>query len=301
MTDGVLLIDLDGRTHPNLALMHISTWKKGEGYRTGWNVEDPSEVYASCVFDWHRHNADGLPFMYPNAKIDVGGGGIDLHKTLPQEVDLMMPDYDLYPGIDFDIGTTTKGCIRKCPFCVVPRKEGAFRIHQHPREFHRQGHRKIVLQDNNILADRDWFFEVTDWMLANKMKADFNQGLDLRLMTEEFAERIAELRPIDSWHFAFDSMGYRPAVERGIALLKKAGVDMRHKANVYVYLHDDADFDSALERCNILRGMQCTPYIMRNRNADYTDRMKRLKRWTRPQIFWSTDFGEYVGSKRRSA
>ena len=35
MTDGVLLIDLDGRTHPNLALMHISTWKKGEGYRTG--------------------------------------------------------------------------------------------------------------------------------------------------------------------------------------------------------------------------------------------------------------------------
>lgn len=293
MTDTVLLIDLDGRTHPNLALMHISTWKKSEGYKTGWDFPDPTEVYASCVFDWNKHNADGLRFLYPFAKIDIGGGGIDLTKKLPEGVDLLMPDYDLYPGIDFDIGTTTKGCIRNCPFCVVPRKEGAFRIHQHPREFHRQGHRKIVLQDNNILADRDWFFEVTDWMLANKMKADFNQGLDLRLMTPEIAERIAELKPMNHWRFAYDSLAVTEPVLRGLELLKKAGVNLRHQSMVYVYTDDDTDFESALERCERMRQLGIMPYPMFNRHAKRTQRLTDLKRWCRPWFFFKMDFKTY--------
>lgn len=297
MTDGVLLVDIDS-TIPNLALMHISTWKKAQGYKVGFNIPDPAEVYASVVFDWNRHKTDGLRFMYPEAKIDVGGGGIDLHKNLPEEVDRLMPDYSIYPACDYDLGFTTRGCIRSCPFCVVPRKEGLFHIHQHPREFHAEGHKKIVLMDNNILADSAWFFEVTDWIISHGMKVDFNQGLDLRLMTKEIAERIAELRPIDHWRFAFDSLAYRASVEKGITLLKDAGVNMRNKAMVYVYMDSDADFESALERCEIIRGFNTLPYIMRNRNAEYTPRMHQIKRWTRPQIFFTTDFKEYDGRIR---
>ena len=33
MTDGVLLINLDAVPYPNLALMHISTWKKAQGFK----------------------------------------------------------------------------------------------------------------------------------------------------------------------------------------------------------------------------------------------------------------------------
>lgn len=290
--DGALLIDVDS-TIPNLALMHISTWRKSEGLRTGFNLNDPSEVWASVIFHKNKHLTDGLRWIYPNAKIDIGGGGYDLHKNLPQEVDLMMPDYSLYPEWGSDLGFTSRGCIRNCHFCVVPKKEGTFRINQHPKEFHLPGHKSAVYMDNNILANRDWFFEVTDWCLSNQIKVDFNQGLDIRLMSDEIAERIAELHPLKLWHFAFDSLVYRESVERGIKMLDRAGVNLRSSTNWYVYMHDDADFESALTRCEVLRSHNCLPYVMVNRDSPRTQRMTNLKRWTRPQIFFQTDYQDY--------
>ena len=68
-----LLVDVDS-TIPNLALMHISAWKKAEGHEVGFGITDPDEIYASVIFDWNRHKLDGLRFLYPGAIIDGGGG-----------------------------------------------------------------------------------------------------------------------------------------------------------------------------------------------------------------------------------
>lgn len=292
-----LLIDVDS-TIPNLALMHISTWRKSLGIETGFHISDPTEVWASCIFHKNRHKLDGLHTFYPNAKIDIGGGGVDLHKNLPKEVDLMMPDYSLYPECDFDLGFTTRGCTRKCYFCVVPEKEGKFHIHQHPSEFHDPSHKSIVFLDNNILADKDWFFEVTDWCIENKMKVDFNQGLDIRYMDNDIAKQLKQVRKIKRWHFAFDNMNYKDDVIKGIDMLNNAGISVRNVCNWYVYLHDDAQFEDALERCQILREHKAMPYIMVNRDAIRTKRMTDLKRWTRPQIFFQTTFENYKQNRK---
>lgn len=292
-----LLVDVDS-TIPNLALMHISAWKKSEGHEVGFSIPDPDEIYASVVFDWNRHKADGLKLFYPNARVDVGGSGVSLSKRLPDDVNLMMPDYSVYPDCDYDLGFTTRGCVRNCHFCVVPRKEGRFRVVQHPSEFHDPSHKSIMLLDNNILADKDWFFEITDWILSKELKVDFNQGLDLRLMDRDIARRIRELRCMATWKFAFDSLDYRDDVVRGIRMLQDAGVKVRNSSLTYVYLDSDEDFDSAFERLSILRELDAMPYVMLNRNARITPRMRALKRWTRPQIFYSTEWEDYDGSVR---
>ena len=74
MTDGALLVDVDS-TIPNLALMHISTWRRSLGIKTGFHIPDPAEVWASVIFHKNKHKVDGLRWLYPDARIDVGGGG----------------------------------------------------------------------------------------------------------------------------------------------------------------------------------------------------------------------------------
>ena len=299
MTPSALLVDIDS-TIPNLALMHISTWKKAQGYEVGWNIQDPTEVWASVVFDWNKHKVDGLRWMHPGADIHIGGSGYDLNTKLPDEVDRMMPDYSLYPDCDYSLGFTTRGCIRKCPFCVVPIKEGKFRVHQHPREFYNPAFKKITFLDNNILADPDWFQEVADWCISKHLRVDFNQGLDLRLVTQDIADTLADLPTHKHPRFAFDNIAYEDGVVRGLHYLERAGFKARDKAEIYVYCDGDHDFDSALYRAKRIRELGGgLPYIMMNRHAKKTQRLIDLTRWCRPWIFWSCTWEEYLAGRGR--
>lgn len=289
MTERVLLIDTDS-TIPNLALMKLSTYWKAQSAEVGFGVENPTRIYDSIVFTRDAHLADGLRFYYPHAEIDLGGTGYDLHKTLPPEVEDCNPDYSLYPEMDYSLGFSSRGCIRNCSFCFVPRKEGKFRRYKHPREWYNPAFRKIVFLDNNILADRDWFFEVTDWVQEKKLRVEFNQGLDIRLMTPEIAQRITELHPIRDFNFAYDNKCYRSAVKRGIELLTEAGFNMRSKSHVYVYCHGDDMYEDAVERCKELKSWNATPFVMVDPQGDLSLRVKRLRRWgTRSWYTWSCD------------
>ena len=297
----VLLIDADS-TIPNLALMKISAYHKAIGDIVGFNVEDPDKVYCSIIFKKNRHMADGLRFLYPNADIDIGGSGYDLKKTLPEYIESMTPDYTIYPDNKSYYGFTSRGCIRHCSFCIVHDKEGGFRrifgdVDSALKSI--MGNHELTemtFLDNNILADRDWFIELCNTLHLRfpKMKVDFNQGLDIRLIDDESARALSKLRPITKWKFAFDMISYKDKVTKGIEILNRY-IKVRSMVLFYVYVDGDYQIPDAVARCRILKENGATAYAMLNLDVEHTKRMKTFKRWTRPWLFWSCDFDENTG------
>jgi hypothetical protein len=138
----ILLIDVDSRL-PNPALMKLSRYYKERGRkvvlaRKGSKIQGVKRVYASSVFfsPASTRRVAALREYYGDSLI-VGGSGVDIHSRLPQEIEKLPADYGLYPELgDRAIGFITRGCPFKCPFCIVPVKEGTF---QGRRNFGRYG------------------------------------------------------------------------------------------------------------------------------------------------------------------
>lgn len=304
----ILLIDIDSYI-PNLALMKVSTYHKAKGDTVGLNyLQDPDKAYISVIFKKNRNKAVScaysLRLTYPEIEIDIGGPGYDLKKKLPTEIEEQQPDYSLYPDIDYSLGFTTRGCIRKCPFCVVPVKEGSLTRVRSIEEIHDKRHSQIKLLDNNILADKDNFRHIAEYCIKNNLKLDISQGLDARLLDEETAFLLSKIKPMKNFVFAFDSLKYKKQVLHAIELLKNAGIDIRHKVQFYVYcdksVTGEYGFNSALTRCQILKDAGTNPYVMLNIDEEPTPDMKHLKRWAnRKFIFWRTDFKDYSRSVKR--
>lgn len=220
----ILLIDLDS-TIPNLALMKISAYWKSKGCEVGFTTKDPTRAYISCIFKKNRDGAKVsayfLSLTYPKIKIDIGGTGYDLKKTLPDDIERMRPDYTLYPECNYSLGFTTRGCIRACPFCVVPHKEGKLHRVSTIEEIYDPGFKSIKLMDNNVLGDMDNFREIIDFCRTHNLKLDLSQGLDARLLTEESAELLSQVKPMASWVFAFNSLSYKDDVLNSLSLSSK--------------------------------------------------------------------------------
>jgi hypothetical protein len=292
----IRLIDIDSKI-PNLALMKLSAYYKGRGHTVSFDEPDPNLVFASVVFRKNAWKALSLHFMFPNAEIEIGGTGVDLAKRLPDAVEFCKPDYDLYPGITYSLGYTTRGCIRRCPFCVVPEKEGKIQRWQHIREWHDERFDTVICLDNNVYADREWFFENTDYVLESGLKYNAIQGMDIRILDEEIAGRLADLKWSGQLHFAFDRIQDEPAIRRGIQLLQDAGIRTRHDVSVYVLVGFDSTEEEDKRRCRLLKDLGVTPFVMQYKRTPWT---RRVAWWAnRPQVFWSCDIDQVDRSKNR--
>ena len=176
MSKEIGIIDADlldnGTRHPNLALMKISGYQKELGNNVTlledyFAIPRYDEVYLSRVFDFTKVPID--PKDYPN--LHIGGTGyfwMDA-EDLPHEIEHHMPDYHLYDeyvgkqiarGIkaqtysdymDYSIGFTTRGCFRKCPFCVNQKYDHVFR-HSPVKEFFDPSRKHIYLWDDQFFG-----------------------------------------------------------------------------------------------------------------------------------------------------
>jgi len=140
----------------------------------------------------------------------------------------------------------------------VPEKEGRIRPVASIYEFWDRQHKRIVLLDNNFLALPTWK-EILLEIGNEPVSVDFNQGLDIRLIDDEKAWHLKQLRA-KQLRFAFDDMIHEKAVRKGIELLIKAGIRSR-KLSFYVLVGYDGD-DTAIERMKILQSYNVDVFPM---------------------------------------
>ena len=292
----VRLINVDSKI-PNLALMQISGWHKLQGDEVGFDIENPDKVYISCVFSKNRTQALGIGRMFPGAELSFGGSGIN-YDWLPKDMQKVKPDYDLYPS-EFSQGFTTRGCIRNCGFCIVPKKEGGIHIWQHPRDFHDERFDTCMIMDNNLFAaPQNWQNEVFRWFYENKIKMLSPQGWDVRLLTDERAGLLKTVRHSARVHFAWDNITDESKVESGIQMLKDAGFDLNHKISFYVLVGYNSTFEEDVYRCNKLREWGVATFVMPYKK---NKQINALARWANRQFgYWKVPFSEYSRKKVRS-
>lgn len=287
--------DSDKTGFPNLALMKISAWHKAQGNTVEWwtPMLPFDRVYSSKVFTFTPECA----YLPPDTI--KGGTGYGIYTELPPEIDAAFPDYSIYPDCKHAIGFLTRGCIRQCPWCVVPRKEGMIRPYRTWQEIKRPDSRDIVFMDNNVLACPHGIEQMYS-MIGENIRIDFNQGLDARLITPEIAELLSKLKWIRFIRMSCDTDAMLNVVLNKISLLASYGIK---PYRVFVYLLVQ-DIPSAEHRAITLRDagaeVFAQPYRDFEHNIEPTPEQRAFARWVNMKAIFHTcrRFADYHAHTR---
>jgi hypothetical protein len=283
------LAQIDGKW-PNLALMKLSAYHKALGDAVELFSPLPMNgvydlVYASKVFQFTPDS----PYLPPD--VIKGGTGYGLTSCLPDEAEATFPDYGLYPWWDAAIGFTTRGCIRHCPFCVVPEKEGAIRVVGDLHSFW-NGQKRVILLDNNLTAaPMAHFRHIVEQLREARVFAEFSQGLDIRLLNDEHAALLAGVHIGKSRiHFAWDNPHDEESIVRGVHLLRKH-MPLR-RVMFYVLIGFNTTPSQDLHRVEALRSLGVDPFVMPFNKHDLYQR--RFARWVNHKaVFKTVKWSEY--------
>lgn len=280
----VLLLDIDGKL-PNIALHKLAAWHESQGDEVIWNLplylNQVDRVYASTIFTRSREEVENLIGLRPDIQI----GGTGTWGWFPGSPPRLPPEVEATKAL-INYGFTTRGCIRHCPFCMVPLVEGGMKAVGDIYDIWDGHSEKIVLYDNNILALPDHFAKIVDQVADNDLEVDFNQGLDIRLMTEREIGLLRRVR-LTQVRFAFDSPAMAGVVEEKIRMVQEMG--LCKQPFIYVLVGFNTTFEEDLERLNLLRRLDCRAYVMRYDTVRSERRYSELAQWV--NMFWS--FGKY--------
>jgi len=272
---------------PNLALMKLSAWHKAQGDTVDrafpLAADTYDRVYRAKVFDFSPDDPTGWP-----CDVIEGGTGYGLDSHLPDGCENIYPDYDLY-GCDYAMGRVTRGCIRRCPWCVVWQQDG--KVHEVGTiDDFWHGQKRLRLLDDNLTAMPDVFIKTCERLAAERIETKF-EALDARLMNVEMAQVLAKVRRWGAVHFAFDSMSHESGVRRGIAALKDGGFKL-YAATFYVLIGFDTTPEQDLYRVELLHSLGVESFVM---PFDKTNPYQRkFTRWCNHKaIFKTTKWDEY--------
>jgi len=282
------LMDVDGHNFPNLALMKIANYHKQNGDTVEWinHLVRYDKAYQSKIFTFTPDNR----YAVQANEVVKGGTGYKMYNDL--FCDNTEPDYSMYPQYPHAYGFLTRGCVRHCAWCIVPKKEGNIRPYR-DIETVLQGRKTAILMDNNVLASEHGLRQL-EKIIDLGCKVDFNQGLDSRLVTDDIAKILSKIKWIKYIRFACDTT---PAVEpllKAVDKLNKYGVK-NYRIFVYILVKDVAD---ANERCKILKRLGVNPFAQTYRDYDNnilpTAEQKRFSWYVNQKaVFKATEWEDY--------
>lgn len=304
------LIDVDGHNYPNLALMKISAWHKANRDHVEWYQPlfsgHMDKVYMSKVFSF----TPDYEYFIDAEEVVRGGSGYcietingkeifhkNLNNNLPDEIEHIYPDYELYGIADTAYGFLTRGCPRGCDFCIVKDKEGMRSCKVADLSEFWRGQKHIELLDPNLLACSEWK-DLLQQLIDSKAKVNFNQGLDIRMMSEEKAEMLSHIK-IDAVHFAWDRFEDRDLILPKFKKFRELSSIRQKDLQVYVLCGDREKkiLESDLFRINWLKENGFAPYVMLYDKANIPSghELRKLQRYVNNRyIFWSCNtFDEY--------
>lgn len=340
MQIGIIDADLIGRKKhrfPNLACEKIAGYWKEQGATVTLllsydHLDDYDEVYISKVFT----DTEFPSHIRETDRIHLGGTGFFFDKAPPLDprIEHHMPDYSLYDNwiagevkkakefaeskgdnfneaafkrqfkeyTDYSIGFVTRGCFRKCAFCVNQKYDRVF-VHSPLAEFYNAKKKKICLLDDNFLGCPQWRTILNDIMKTGK-PFKFKQGLDERLLTDEKCELLFNSVYDGDFTFAFDNVSDYDIIHEKLKVIRRHTDSKRIKFYVLVGFEstDEKDIENAFKRIKLLMEYQCLPYIMRYQDRDKspwkTSPLRRfyvaLARWcNQPNIFKTMSFREF--------
>lgn len=265
-----------------------------------------SKVFTDTwVPDWIQASVDmdNVTCTLPN-NIHIGGTGFFFAKApnLDSEIEHHMPDYHLYDNwieseiikaqeeckkigkafnkssymiqfkeyTDYSIGFMTRGCFRKCPFCVNQKYDHVF-VHSPLEEFYDETRKKICLLDDNVFGCPNWKELLNELISINK-PFKFKQGIDERLLTEEKCELLFKAKYDGDYTFAFDNISDYDLIHNKLKLIRKHTKATNIKFYVLTGFEstDDTDIDNCFRRIQLLFKYRCLPYVMRYQNKNET-------------------------------
>ena len=227
-------------------------------------------------------------------------------------IEEQVPDYSIlddieyqYPVRDAYFGYASRGCIRKCSFCGVPKLEGGQKdmppitnLVQSITSLY--GEKKdLILMDNNVTAAprfheiiaeiRDLGFtpgaKLKRGRSSSKRRVDFNQGVDSRILAIN-SRLIKDLATIcvDPLRIAFDHLGVRKYYEKSIREAAEAGITSLSNYMLYNFHDTPEDLYQRL-RINIdlneELGIRIWSFPMRYQPVNLKDRSHIGKHWNR--------------------
>ncbi len=234
----------------------------------------------SCLFTWNLDKA--LAWLKCKSPVSLGGSGVNLYSVLPPEIEKVKPRINW--------GYTSRGCVRRCPWCSVHIREGSFKVTGDLLDLWDGSAKEISLLDNNILADPDHFAKICWQAVTYRIRLNFFQGLDFRLI-DRTAAAILKSTPHSRLRLSFDEPKDYEGVQQCIFELEKAGIRYN---TWFVLTNYNTTFKEDLDRCNFLRRHRQKVYLARY-DFRRTPQNILLARWTQSfKYFDQLTFKEFL-------